>query len=101
MPRYSYIAKSLDGKTHSDILEAKNERELAKILRREGYILIKAESEEKKYKRKLAISIPLFSKVKLADKMMFTRNLRVMVAAGVSLPKALKTASMRWCLFVP
>ena len=90
MPRYSYIAKSLDGRKHSDTLEAKNERELAKILRREGYILIKAESEEKKHKKKLAISIPLFNKVKLVDKMMFARNLRVMVAAGVSLPRALK-----------
>lgn len=90
MPRYSYIAKSLDGRTHSDTLEAKNERELAKTLRREGYILIKADSEEKKHKKKLAISIPLFNKVKLVDKMMFARNLRVMVAAGVSLPKALR-----------
>jgi len=90
MPRYSYIAKSLDGRTHSDTLEAKNERELAKILRREGYILIKAKSEEEKYKKKFAISISLFGKVKTVDKMMFARNLRVMVAAGVSLPKALK-----------
>jgi len=90
MPRYSYIAKSLDGKAHSDILEAKNERELAKILRKEGYILIKAESEEKKHKKKFAISISLFGKIKLVDKMMFARNLRVMVAAGVSFPRALK-----------
>ena len=93
MPRYSYIAKSLDGKTHSDILDAKNERELAKILRGEGYILIKAESGEKKHKRKLTISISLFNKVKLIDKMMFARNLRVMVSAGVSLPRALKILS--------
>lgn len=95
MPAYSYIAKSFKGEPKTGTLEAKNEYELARILRKEGYILVRAvlEKEEAK-KRSLAKfgwgPFPFFERISLIEKIMFTRNLRVMIGAGVSLPQGLK-----------
>lgn len=87
MPRYLYIAKNRNGEAKNGVLNAKDEHELATVLRAEGYILIKAELNAKKTRK--SISIPGFKKVSLVDRTMFTRNLRVMVASGISLPRAL------------
>jgi type IV pilus assembly protein PilC len=92
MPKYSYIAKSLKGEEKSEVVEAKNVRELAKTLKQQGFILVKAEAAaEEDKKRKLKISLPFLERVSLEDKMMFTRNLQVMVASGLPLPRALQT----------
>ena len=94
MPRYFYTAKSLKGESISGTREAKDKSQLARILRQEGYILISAVLEEEKVKkRKLEIAIPFLGGVKLTEKMMFTRNLGVMVAAGIPLPRSLETLS--------
>ena len=93
MPKYFYTAKSLKGEEKSGILEAKNIHQLAKKLREEGFILIKAETEEGVVKkRKFAISLP-FGGVGLKEKMFFARNLQVMVASGLPLPRAIETLS--------
>ena len=91
MPKYFYTAKSLEGEERTGIAEAKSERELARTLRKSGLILIRAELEEKAKKRKLEISLPFFGGVSLTEKMMFTRNLQVMISAGLPLPRALTT----------
>jgi type IV pilus assembly protein PilC len=94
MPNYSYFAKSFKGEIKSGTLEVKNEKELARFLRQEGYILISANLETKK--KKIEIFLPFFKKsVSLTDKMMFTRNLQVMVSAGISLPRAIRTLSLQ------
>ncbi|MBM3250639.1 MAG: type II secretion system F family protein [Candidatus Nealsonbacteria bacterium] len=90
MPRYSYIAKTLEGEPRSGFLEAKSEHELARVLRKEGSVLISANIEgEISKKKQFAIRLFFLGKVSLVEKMMFTRNLRVMISAGVSLPRAL------------
>jgi type IV pilus assembly protein PilC len=90
MPNYFYVAKNLEGKPRSGVAEAKDERELAGALRKEGYILISANSGEDKQKRKsFDVYIPFLSRVSLVEKIMFARNLQVMIAAGVSLPRSL------------
>jgi len=91
MPRYSYTAKSLNGEGKSGILDAKDMRQLARTLRDEGLILIRADLEGKAEKRKFEISIPFFSGVSLAEKMFFTRNLQIMINAGAPLPRAIET----------
>jgi len=93
MPRYFYIARSLRGEREEGILEAKNESELARTLRKEGLILVSAKKEE--LKRAKRIEIPFFRKVSLVEKMMFTRNLKVMISAGISLPRALETLAVQ------
>ncbi|PIR71905.1 MAG: hypothetical protein COU42_03140 [Candidatus Nealsonbacteria bacterium CG10_big_fil_rev_8_21_14_0_10_36_24] len=95
MPRYSYIAKTLKGRTETGIMEAKSEHELANILRQEGCILIKTNLEEKGLKKGFSISIPFINWIPLSEKIMFTRNLRVMVSAGVSLPRALNILAVQ------
>jgi len=90
MPIYHYTAKSLKGEPISGTLEAKDRSELARALRQEGYVLIKADLEGEEIKRKkFKISLPSLIRVSLTEKMMFTKNLQVMIAAGISLPRAL------------
>lgn len=89
MPKYFYTAKSFSGEGRTGILEARDEHQLAGILRQEGYILISASLEgAKKSPTKFWLGI---GGVSVTEKMMFTRNLRIMIAAGISLPRALET----------
>ncbi|MFC1663780.1 type II secretion system F family protein [Patescibacteria group bacterium] len=91
MPSYSYTAKSFKGEIKSGVLEAKDESQLAKILRQEGYLLVKADLlEEKNKKRKLELDLSAIFGIPLVEKMMFTRNLGIMISSGVSFPKALR-----------
>jgi len=91
MPRYSYTAKSLTGEPKSGVLESKNEHELARTLKREGFVLISATlEEEEQQKKKFSIPLPSLGKVSLREKIVFTRNLRVMITAGVPLPRTLQ-----------
>lgn len=48
---------------------------------------------EKARRKKTPLSFYLFSGVSLVEKMMFTRNLKVMISAGVALPRSLKILS--------
>lgn len=78
-------------------MDAKDEHELAALLRKEGYLVVSVQqaSEEKRGKK---IDWNVFSflfSVSLAEKMMFTRNLQVMVSAGISLPRALGILSLQ------
>ncbi|MBU2545440.1 type II secretion system F family protein [Patescibacteria group bacterium] len=89
MARYLYIAKNRNGESEKGVMEARDEHELAGILREEGCILIKAELESQKIKRKFPVHFLFFGRVSLVEKTMFTRNLKVMVASGIPLPRAL------------
>jgi len=92
--KYFYEARSLTGELKSGILEAKDEHELSRILRQDGYLLVKVSSEgETLKKKKFEISIPFLAKVGLKEKMFFTRNLKVMIASGLPLPRSLKILS--------
>lgn len=97
MPKYFFTARSRKGESFSGIKEAENKHKLAQILRREGYILTSAslEPEEKKIKIDFLKKIGWPEGVSLKDKIILTRNLQVMISAGVSLPKALKTLSLQ------
>src|SRR3989344_3221741 len=91
MPKYLYIAKSQRGETKTGVTEAASEYDLARALRQEGYVLISAEVKDRVARKLPKISLPFLDNVPFKEKMMFARNLKVMVAAGVTLPKALKT----------
>ena len=98
MPKYFFTAKSQKGKTYSDAREAKDEQMLARTLRQEGYVLISAVEEKLEKKKGLQLDLSAFSffgQVSLKDKIMFTRNLKVMISAGISLPKALRTLALQ------
>lgn len=91
MPEYFYSAKSFQGEIKKGTLLAKDQSELARILHQEGYFLISASLNAKEVKKgKFSISLPFFGGVSLAEKMFFTRNLQVMVGAGISLPRSIR-----------
>lgn len=89
MPKYFYIAKSFHGEDKTGTSEAKDEHELVKTLHQQGLVLISANLEEEQKKTKFEISLFFFKGVSLSEKVFFTRNLQVMISAGISLPRAL------------
>ncbi len=90
VPNYSYIAKNLNGEIRKGVLEAVNKRQLANAIREKGYILVSANQKKGKGKKlSFSLSFSFPSKVSLVDKIMFTRNLRVMIGSGLSLPRSL------------
>jgi len=97
MPKYSFTAKSQKGETYSGNREAKDELDLARTLRQEGYVLISAIAENRD---RPLMGLSLFSSifsflggVPSKEKMIFARNMKVMIGAGVPLPKTLETLS--------
>lgn len=97
MPIYFYKAKNFKGEEESGILDAQNSSHLARILRKKGYFLISAEKKGLKKKRKFKLPglnfLEKFVSISLSEKLFFTRNLRVMIKTGVSLPRAFKILS--------
>ncbi len=96
MPRYFYTARNITGELKSGVGEARDKYELARTLKERGEILVSAVLEENRKKplifflRKWQNLFFFWGRVGLKEKMFFTRNLRVMIAAGLSLPRALK-----------
>lgn len=96
MPTYHYTAVSKQGEYLSGEEAAKDEHELARALREKGYILAQATVQVKK--KQNFLSFQLFSGlfgVSLAEKLMFMRNLKVMVTSGIALPKTLEVLSLQ------
>ncbi|MBU3918472.1 type II secretion system F family protein [Patescibacteria group bacterium] len=91
MPLYNFTAKALNKETRKGRRQAENRKVLAQELKQEGCFLISAtiESRAPKFKNYL----PKIRYVALKEKLLATRNLQVMVAAGVSLPRTLEILS--------
>ena len=93
MRKYFYKAASLKGEHITGEETAEDEKGLAKALHEKGFVLTEAKEQGKKH---FSFSIDLSSNlfgVTLVEKLMFVRNLRVMIGAGVALPKALEILS--------
>jgi len=94
MPIFYYTSKSQDGKIKSGTMEAKNKSSLAQVLRQKGFLLTSIRILEQGKKQKKDIFKEklkgIFKRVSLVEKLMFTRNLSVMIAAGFSLHRALE-----------
>ncbi len=92
-----YTAKNYAGKTKSGKLDVKDERDLAAQLRTDGYILTsfkKLKSADTSNKAKIDF-LDMFTRVSLTEKLMFTRNLSVMVSSGLSLSKSVRNISLQ------
>lgn len=94
MPTYYYTAIGATGEKVTGTEAAEDERQLASILRGKGYLLTVATTEKQK-KRLFSFKSFLgkLRSISLTDKLLFCRNLEVMVAAGIPLPKALDVLS--------
>ena len=95
MPTYFYTAVSQAGESKTGYQEAKDEKELASLLRQQGFVLTSAKTKESKgFSFRFDLSADVFG-IPLEEKLMFVRNLRVMVGAGVALPKSLDILSQQ------
>src|SRR3989344_5514369 len=93
MKKYFYKAASFAGEHVTGEETAEDEKELAKALHERGFVLTEAKEQGKKrFSFSLDFSSNLFG-VTLIEKLMFVRNLKVMIGAGVALPKALEILS--------
>lgn len=96
MPTYFYTATSLQGEKITGTENAKSERDLAHSLHEKGYILTRVTSaQDKSAKTRLLQMLEDLLSVSLSEKLMFMRNLKVMVGAGVPLPKTLEILALQ------
>jgi len=93
MPEYKYTAKKRDGSDEIGEMNVKNERELAISLKEQGLILISARIKSEK--KSFSFSLPFANRIPLTEKLMMTRNMQVMISAGISLPRCIKTLSIQ------
>lgn len=91
MSVYYFKARNLTGQEINGYREALDRYDLASILKREGYFLL-SNKEEGAVKAVFKIA-SIFGRVSTQDKMIFARNLSVMVSAGVSLVKGMDILS--------
>ena len=93
--QFTYTAKSMDGQVKSGVLAAKDKVELAHLLRAQGYMLTLAQEEGEAGAASAGAAnrfigkITGFRGISLIDKIMFTRNLAVMIGAGLAINRAL------------
>lgn len=74
------------------VLEAEHERDLARILRERGYFLVSWKEDSGARK---GAGLSFLKGVSLKDKMFFTRNLQMMISAGLSLTRAIEILSVQ------
>lgn len=84
--KFKYKAKKITGEETEGELDAKDRFELAKDLKAEGYMLT-SYKEEKEARPFLSFSF--LNIVPASEKMVFARNLSVMISAGLSVTRAL------------
>lgn len=88
---YTYRAVDQKGQSSSGQREAGSERELADTLRREGYLLLEVSTGMAPKPKPRLTSLPNpFQRVTLVERMVFARNLAVMIGSGLSLTSALQ-----------
>lgn len=95
MPKYYYTAKNIaTGETIGAEAEAKDERELATELRASGLIVTSVREVKERAKVQIQF-LDRFISVPLKEKMIFTRNLAVMVSSGLTVSKAIMNLSVQ------
>ena len=78
-----------EGVSHDETMEVGDRASLYASLKAKGSTLVSLTETGKKSKSILSMDIPFLSKVKLHDKIIFSRNLAAMLDAGLSLSRAL------------
>lgn len=96
--QFYYKAKKITGEETEGTKEVSDEFELAKILKEENYILTYFSQNKSGAGGIMSFltfikNIFLFEKISVSEKMIFSRNLAVMIDAGFSLSRAIDTLS--------
>jgi type IV pilus assembly protein PilC len=95
MPNYFYTAKTVDGRTKTGSAFADDLRHLAKSLKDEDLILVKADPDGKTEKRGILSGLFSRARASSAEKIIMTRNLHIMTATGLSMVKIFDILSVQ------
>jgi len=108
MPIFSYTAKNSEGKDKGGQMQASSKVEVAKTLRGEGFVPVTIEKKrlgvekgssgnktflEQIMKFDVGKVLDRVRGVPLADKIMFSRHLAIMISSGVAINRALEVLS--------
>jgi len=95
MPKFLYSAKdATSGEPKAGELSAKDERSLAADLRSQGFLL----TSVKEVKESSSVRVKFldrFRTVPLKEKMVFARNLAVMISSGLAVSRAVKSLALQ------
>lgn len=92
MPKFIYTARNKEsGETRGGVLEVKDERALSHQLHGEGFILTSFEKQKEESGPSIRVFDQIFNNVTLKDKMLFARNLSIMISSGLQITKAVRT----------
>jgi len=97
VPKFIYTAKSYSGQTKGGEIVAQDEKNVAQQLRAEGY-LVTSISLVKEEEAKIAGKTNFFDKfisIPLKEKMVFARNLSIMVASGLTVSRAVNNLALQ------
>lgn len=97
MPKFIYTAKGYNGQTKGGEIVAQDEKNVAQQLRGEGYLvtsisMIKEEIEGVDGKKSF---MDYFISIPLKEKMVFARNLSIMVASGLTVSRAINNLGLQ------
>ena len=96
MPKYTYTAKSYDGKDKSGEAIAQDEKNLAQQLRSDGFLVTSITPFEEEHIGGIDASFfEKFQSVPLKEKMVFARNLSIMVASGLTVSRAVQNLALQ------
>ena len=87
--QFNYLAEKANGEEINGTMEAKDRFELAQTLRKQGYAVISVK-EKARARSSLFFSFLNIKKVSAQDKIMFAKNLGVMIAAGLPITRSLE-----------
>lgn len=90
-----YTAKSYTGQTTSGEKTVKDERDLANQLRAEGLVITSFKEMKEENDTVQAKFFDRFTTIPLSEKMMFARNLSVMISSGLPLSKAIRNITVQ------
>lgn len=86
---FSYKAKSKEGEIVEGVLETSDRFSLARDLKSRGYITLSISEKKENLFDNLSLILGIFSKVKIDEQIVLTKNLSGMVKAGLSLYRTL------------
>jgi type IV pilus assembly protein PilC len=96
MPKYIYTAKGYSGETKGGEATAQDEKNLAQQLRSEGFLITSITLIKEDEARGVSVKFfDRFLSVPLKEKMVFARNLSIMVASGLTVSRAVNNLALQ------
>jgi len=96
MPKYIYTAKSYSGETKGGEATAQDEKSLAQQLRSEGFLVTSISMVKEEDVNSVSVKfLDRFQSVPLKEKMVFARNLSIMVASGLTVSRAINNLALQ------